>query len=196
VGTDNSLESITVVYDSDLNLYSSGFMMNNLDDFTSVFIQANFQSGGNPYAWTHYLETKNIVGTPQVPAQESDYSSTFNRVAPGFTYRNAFNPISTGDFRADHPAGIDSGLTPISGLNSVTFTDNFSKNPSPPESSIAYQFDQTLDLGDDFIVATSMWCGNDVTISPTPVPEPGTLLMLISSGLLMGVYARRKRKLH
>ncbi len=86
-------------------------------------------------------------------------------------------------WRTGHPYSIGSGLTPASGLSSMSFDG----------SHLTYNFTPgVIAMGDRFVFGLSEDCGNDVFL--TPVPEPISLLFL-GVGLL-GVFgiSRKMRK--
>ena len=87
------------------------------------------------------------------------------------------------------PSRWEAGLFPstLNRLNDGVATDlNNSSGPATGDATFAWQWDMGIAAGDALVIS------KDKNI--TPVPEPGTLLLLGSGLLGLAVYTRRRRK--
>jgi hypothetical protein len=140
--------------------------------FDTLFINTNWNGlYGDYQSWDIYVRT-NSGTTPLL------YS-----VGASYAYLLATDPGGGTNGRWGHPAGIGTGLT--ADPAGITVTETYLND------ILTYNF-TGLQVLDKFVIGYSVWCANDVFL--TPVPEPFTMLLL---GLgLVGVagIGRRIRK--
>lgn len=150
------------------------FDLTNMRWDTTLFINALWD-GVEPYdQWDYFARVTSAGGV-------------FYEVDPTFTPAN-YILVSGPTWRVGHPYSIESDkLSPLPGyLTSVAFTG----------TQLIYTFgpNQIQLFGPDtrFVVGLSQDCANDVFL--TPIPEPGTLLLLGAGILGLGLVARRRWK--
>ena len=146
--------------------------------YDSLFINSNWNGSFDDYqSWDYYVRDD---------TQNNDSDGTLYQVSS--SYRYIFAPTLAGaNLRSGHPAGIETGLTPITGISGffVVWDEG--------EYKIIYTFPSNLiSVGDRFVIGYSVWCANDVAL--TPVPEPGAILLLGMGLLTLGIAARKIRR--
>lgn len=164
----NSLLSVVIHMDGRQGIVDEWINGDNgAASFDALFINA-----GGPYqAWNYYVEDI---------TNDNATGATLYGVAGGYTYKLATQPYAGLNGRWGHPAGIDTGITPISGLLGVVGDEN--------ADTLTYTFaPRTIVLGQGFQIGYSQWCANDVILTP----EPGVMLLL-GFGLVGVAVLRRK----
>jgi hypothetical protein len=143
--------------------------------FDALFINRNWDGTYGDYqSWDYYVRDD---------TQNDNTDGTLYTVTPGYSYILA-SSLSGVNLRTGHPAGIADNLSSTSGILTGVKWNSSTK-------TLTYTFDNGISMGDKFVIGWSVWCANDVFL--TPVPEPGILILLGIGLTVLGLAARRYR---